>query len=1097
MTLQEKPFRLCWTAENARAVFRTEALEGNDAVFLATHSPIVGFDIGGRDQGEIYERTEQAILDTLSDTNRKHAFCVVQGEPGSGKSHLIRWLSVNWPHASDLKLLLRRSDGSLEGALNQLREKLGPEYSDLFQNLGVKQRATTEGRANIFIATLATTLKSGHYASHIGDEVWCDQYRPDLFFQHSLIREKWPAPLRIVKLLEGSGGERNSASASFDLYDIADLDFDTVRRVKLELTDHRAKELARRLEREIEKVLVYRENNWLASELETEKSDEFPTSMRLLDALNCRRNDSIQSVLGISADGLKALFRRVREALQQRGKRLVLLLEDITSWEGLDDSLIDALVFNASASGDEDTEDVCPLISVVGVTPKYYDDLQANYRQRITHEIILGRSAGGTQDVATLRDTEERTAFVARYLSAVRAGPDQLNAWRDDLRHRPNTAPPNPCTTCPKKQECSSVFGAIDGVGLFPFTEHAISRFFGALKVDDRGQTWRTPRGILQAVLNPVLEQVDRISEDTFPDASIERTAFEEHRKAASAPTGRLSDIISAQVSEEDQFRFRLLVTYWGEPDRSDTVMAGTVPVFAGLSKPLVEAFALPWIGGAPTSSQPLNLTPQPLLAATTTTVRRLDPTEPPSLPRQNPEPSPAASPARTIAGRPQVAPPRHRTRTLTQREAMRQDLQAWSNGSPLTRGTDWNEEVHAILMRLDATRIGVSESLLGRIITKEMVKLESTTAGSRDYLMIERAKWVHDGLAARMALQNDPALSVSDATFYLRCISTMTRRLEELARDYVSRRWPIQEGGTPWSPVAALAQVLLARAWLRGVANPGDPIGKQLSSILSDEPESAFGTAGRSTPWQEWLTKTNPWHARMREELRDLVALTTDTGVRGMINSGELVAAILRMNQSGQADPVPEYSGRWPNSTAAIEAAHTLASVWNERKTQIDGVEFRLLRDRTNGIVEKLRGRSIDSHVDRVDAAVTKASELLGNRGIDQVHAWKKALSELRSKPSVASVIEDLIVAMEADEAVPSTASLRFCWLSSLPAGALDEIGALLSFGEKAIETMRDHAKDIVSGSGGGRSISAIKTVGQSLLKASQRDSAKVQTNA
>ena len=202
-------------------------------------------------------------------------------------------------------------------------------------------------------------------------------------------------------------------------------------------------------------------------------------------------------------------------------------------------------------------------------------------------------------------------------------------------------------------------------------------------------------------------------------------------------------------------------------------------------------------------------------------------------------------------------------------------------------------------------------------------------------------------------------------------------------------------------------------------------------------------------------------------------------------------------MNQSGQADLVPEYSGRWPNSTATIEAAHALTLIWNERRTQIDGVEFRLLRDRTKGIVEKLRGHSINSHVDRVDAAVTKASELLGNRGIDQVHAWKKALIEHRSKPSVASVIEDLIVAMEADESVPSTASLRFCWLSSLPAGALDEIGALLSTGEKAIETMRDHAKDAVSDGGGGKSISALRTVGQALLKASQQNSEEVSTNA
>ena len=43
---------------------------------------------------------------------------------------------------------------------------------------------------------------------------------------------------------------------------------------------------------------------------------------------------------------------QVREALADRGQRLVLLLEDITSWEGLDDSLIDGGVFNAAARGE-------------------------------------------------------------------------------------------------------------------------------------------------------------------------------------------------------------------------------------------------------------------------------------------------------------------------------------------------------------------------------------------------------------------------------------------------------------------------------------------------------------------------------------------------------------------------------------------------------------------------------------------------------------------------------------------------------------------------------------------------------------------------
>src|SRR5262249_41223453 len=93
----------CWSADQARRGFVTEALEGGDAIFLATHTPIKGFDRAGRDAAEIDGDDEHAILDVLGDPARRHAFCVVQGEPGSGKSHLIRWLSINWPVESDIK----------------------------------------------------------------------------------------------------------------------------------------------------------------------------------------------------------------------------------------------------------------------------------------------------------------------------------------------------------------------------------------------------------------------------------------------------------------------------------------------------------------------------------------------------------------------------------------------------------------------------------------------------------------------------------------------------------------------------------------------------------------------------------------------------------------------------------------------------------------------------------------------------------------------------------------------------------------------------------------------------------------------------------
>ena len=90
--------------------------------------------------------------------------------------------------------------------------------------------------------------------------------------------------------------------------------------------------LANRLIHEAKEIKAHRENGWTAAEIEREPPGSLKASVAR--ALNLRRNDAIQNVLGVSAEGLKTLFRQVREALFARGQRLVLLLEDITSLGG-------------------------------------------------------------------------------------------------------------------------------------------------------------------------------------------------------------------------------------------------------------------------------------------------------------------------------------------------------------------------------------------------------------------------------------------------------------------------------------------------------------------------------------------------------------------------------------------------------------------------------------------------------------------------------------------------------------------------------------------------------------------------------------------
>lgn len=194
--MTELPQKACWQARDVAAVISNEALEGHEGVFLATHTPITGFDVDGSHAADIADPDEQAVLEALSDPTRRHAFCVVQGEPGSGKSHLIRWLSVNWPIGSDVKLLLQRANGSLEGALRQLREQLR-EFADLFENLGQLHRATIQGRANMFLANLANALDPVHFDPPLEDVDWCQDHKPTELINHFQVREAWRGPSRI------------------------------------------------------------------------------------------------------------------------------------------------------------------------------------------------------------------------------------------------------------------------------------------------------------------------------------------------------------------------------------------------------------------------------------------------------------------------------------------------------------------------------------------------------------------------------------------------------------------------------------------------------------------------------------------------------------------------------------------------------------------------------------------------------------------------------------------------------------------------------------------------------------------------------------
>jgi hypothetical protein len=209
------------------------------------------------------------------------------------------------------------------------------------------------------------------------------------------------------------------------------------------------------------------------------------------------------------------------------------------------------------------------------------------------------------------------------------------------------------------------------------------------------------------------------------------------------------------------------------------------------------------------------------------------------------------------------------------------------------------------------------------------------------------------------------------------------------------------------------------------------------------------------------------------------------------MIDAGELVGAIRRMDATGQIDATPEFTGRWPSPLAAVAEAQGLANHWNEKRSSIVATEFKQLRDRSAQIATKLRGRSVADHLARADRAISEASIVLPSRATDLVQAWKAAFTAAQAKPIGSDDIEDLIVAFEEATSWPEDPPQRLAWLAGRPAGAVEAMRALVQAGEAAIEALRAHASDVVGDTGTGPSPALIKAVGQALREASSRGNA------
>ncbi|MBY3101167.1 hypothetical protein HFO69_26225 [Rhizobium laguerreae] len=1073
------PMKACWRAEEVAGIVANEALEHHEAIFLATHSAIKGFDISGSHQGEIRSADESAVLETLSAPTRKHAFCVVQGEPGSGKSHLIRWLALKWPEDRDVTLLIQRADGSLEGALEQLKARLPAEFKPLFERLGRRQRATDEGRAKNFLSNLANALDPKYYDPPLEDVDWCAANLPGELIDNLTVKNEWTGPGRILRLLDGKGetegSERNSQSAVFNLYDISAL-ADAARSVRNSGVRPGAERLAAKIRDEADTIEAYRQEGWDdPEELLKAIGTKVPFSAKLLEALNRRRNDAVQHLLGVSAEGLKDLFREVRTVLAQRRQRLVLLLEDITSWEGIDNSLIDVLVTNADTRAVDGESDLCPLISVVGITPAYYADLPANYRGRITHELNLGLSKreGELQDVAALREEEARLEFAARYLSAARAGADTLAQWRELTREQSSPDAPNPCLNCHFKAGCHSTFGAVENVGLYPFTKQALGNLFDALNERDNGLTWKTPRGMLQAIISPVLEQAAAIEAGEFPTRRLESRALLPESRNLS---GILEQMIEARLPlDGDRGQITRLVSYWGDRNRSSTVKLedGTI-AFAGVGKPIYDAFGVPWIGDIETEVKPA-------------------PAEVPVLQNEPPQARPPVVPDsdgerrnvslnQTTASISRPVPPPSKRPTLTRSELQksRDQLRHWKETGELLSPMEWNKLVYSLVQAIDPRSVSLDRDTFKRLFTESQVRLEGTAPSRRGYFWVSKDEWVLQGLEAYQALALDKGATSGEIETNRRALASMLRRLEPEIEKYANQRLGLVDGNR-WDPSVSYAQILLARAWLRGTTTPDMPLPDQLRVILSDEDGAESDPATRSLQWREFLNKTNQQHKLLRAALREMLSIPQgESRSFGLADVSKIAGPLELFRVTLRFAPHPK---DLESGVTLLEIAKEVISSVNGSLQNILRYERERLSSQADILLEVLRGYGLRDHIERLDKAISAVSTSVPGASPDLVRQWKAMLN--RVAPMLDSdgvyVLQRFLSEINDLKGSGKVISLKVA--AEAPSRDLAQFKDLASLGETVIGELLEHVRDKLKAKAGATSLADIHRMGGALV--------------
>ncbi|WP_304684272.1 hypothetical protein [Ileibacterium valens] len=553
------------------SVLQSDATVLNEADFMAVHVPMKNlllhqsFSESAKSQGQSVSERDIYRQYILNPEN-EHRFITVYGVSGTGKSHLIRWLKTEMERnhlENEIIMFIRRSDNTLRGALEQLLqidEFQNSEDRNILDRL-VKARDSITGNH---------ALKSKLYYSLL-NLIDLNIHSEDNSLSSSDIRrllnflKDEQITNRLIEIEDGPIDRITSKISTDSRF----VDRDLVAEFKPEDFNYRNFFPDDNSETKFN-VEAGKAANRFYRKLTEDDSGELKNEISKF--LNRLIPKMIQETTGIQKGDLREQFHQIRRELKKKNKNLTIFIEDITSFTGVDEELLDVLM--EEHTGDYSSAEFCRITSVVGTTTHYLrDNFRDNHKDRISKYI----------EVKSEQFTEkDRCRLFAQYLNVISLPAELVNQWyleAEDITDIPVHDDPY------KSFWLDQVaINAKETISLFPFTKQSIENLYKSI-LKESGK--RTTRYILTKILKPFVNEY-LYNPNQFPSYSL----------AAEASNTGINTVLNqvletSLLSEQERQRYSRFLKIWGDSTfKKVTVDKSTY--YNGLTAAMIEKFSFP-----------------------------------------------------------------------------------------------------------------------------------------------------------------------------------------------------------------------------------------------------------------------------------------------------------------------------------------------------------------------------------------------------------------------------------------------------------------------------------------------------------------------